>query len=73
MLFKIIKYLFKHKPDIVLSAGDHLNAIVLLAAILSNSKAKISCSSRVTPYDTYSNKLFSKGWILKLVNAVSNV
>ena len=67
MLFKIIKYLFKHKPDIVLSAGDHLNAIVLLAAILSNSKAKISCSSRVTPYDTYSNKLFSKGWILKLV------
>ena len=60
MLFKIIKYLFKKKPDIVLSAGDHLNAIVLLAAILTNSKAKISCSSRVTPYDTYSNEFFSK-------------
>ena len=44
-----------------------MNAIVLLAAILSNSKAKISCSSKVTPYDTYSNKFFSKGWILKLV------
>lgn len=67
MFFKIINILYKQKPDIIFSAGDHLNAIVLLAGILVNSKSKFSCSSRVTPFDTYSNKLFSKNWILKKV------
>ena len=67
MLYKISKYLYKKKPDVVFSAGDHLNAVVLLAAILTNSKSKISCSSRVTPYDTYSNNFLSKGWVLKLI------
>ena len=67
MLFKIINILHKQRPDIVFSAGDHLNAIVLLAGILVNSKSKFSCSSRVTPFDTYSNKIFSKNWFLKII------
>jgi len=65
MLLPLMKYLRAAKPDVVFSAEDHLNAVVLLAAIVSGSKAKISCSSRVTPFDTYSNVPFSKRWILK--------
>lgn len=65
MLWPLIKYLRKEKPDIIFTAEDHLNCIVLLAAILSGSRAKISASSRVTPFDTYSSKPFSKKWVLK--------
>jgi len=65
MLFDLVCYLKTEKPDIVFSAEDHLNTVVLMAAILSDSKAKISGSSRVTPFDTYSSTLFSKRWILK--------
>jgi glycosyltransferase involved in cell wall biosynthesis len=55
------------KPDIVFSAEDHLNAIVLAAALLSLSSARISGSSRVLPTDrlAYSNRVFSKGWYFK--------
>ncbi|WP_078476775.1 glycosyltransferase [Solemya elarraichensis gill symbiont] len=67
MLFPLIRFLKTEKPDVVFAAEDHLNAILLLAAILSGSKAKISGSSRVTPFDTYSNRLFSKRWMLKQV------
>lgn len=65
MFFALRKHLISTQPEVVFSAEDHLNCILLLAAITTRSKAKISCSSRVTPYDTYSNILFSKGWILK--------
>lgn len=65
MLLPLCKYLHAAKPDVIFSAEDHLNAVVLLAAILVRSKAKISCSSRVTPFDTYSNAAFSKRWVLK--------
>lgn len=65
MLFFMWKYLRVTRPDVVFSAEDHLNDVVLLAAILAGSKAKISCSSRVTPLDTYSNVLLSKRWFLK--------
>jgi len=65
MLVPIWRYLRTAKPDAVFSAEDHLNCIVLIAAIASGSKAKISGSSRVTPFDTYSNLPFSKRWILK--------
>ena len=68
LLFPIIKLLDAEKPDIVFSAEDHLNCIVILAAILSRSKTKISCSSRVTPYDTYSSIIFSKRWFLKQIS-----
>lgn len=69
MLFPLWKYLRTARPDVVFSAEDHLNSIVLLASILSNSKAKISGSSRVIPSDAeaYSNKFLSKGWLLKLL------
>ena len=71
MLFSIWKYLRTAKPDVVFSAEDHLNSVVLRAAIGAASKAKISCSSRVTPFDTYSNLPFTKRWILKqLMRAV---
>lgn len=58
-------YLRKIEPSVVFSAEDHLNVVVLLAAIVSRSKTKISCSSRVTPFDTYSSVPFTKRWVLK--------
>lgn len=67
MLLPLVRHLRENKPDVVFSAGDHLNVITLLAALVSRSKAKISCSSRVTPFDTYSNVPFTKRWILKLL------
>jgi glycosyltransferase involved in cell wall biosynthesis len=70
MLVSLVRYFKQQQPDVVFSAGDHLNAIVLIAALISGSRAKISCSSRVTPFDTYSNVLFSKRWILKYVMRV---
>ena len=48
----VMKYLYTNKPDIIISAEDHLNAVVLLSAMLTRSQAKISVSSRVTPFDT---------------------
>lgn len=65
MLVPMVRYFKKENPDVVFSAGDHLNGIILLAAIISGSKARISCSSRVTPFDTYSTTPFTKGWVLK--------
>jgi glycosyltransferase involved in cell wall biosynthesis len=65
VFFPFRKYLREVKPDVVFSAEDHLNAIVLLAAITVGSEAKISGSSRVTPFDTYSSKPFTKRWLLK--------
>ena len=72
MLFPMIQYLKLAKPELVFSAEDHLNTVVLIAAIASGAIAKISCSSRVTPFDTYSSIPFTKRWILKqLVRLVS--
>jgi glycosyltransferase involved in cell wall biosynthesis len=65
MLPKIVLYLCQKRPDVVFSAEDNMNAVVLLAAILSRSKAKISVSSRISPEEVYSNQTFSKGWLLK--------
>lgn len=65
MFLPMCRYLHKEKPDVVFSAEDHLNLVVTLAAIACNSKAKISGSSRVTPFDTYSDKPFTKRWALK--------
>lgn len=64
-LLPIIAYIRANNPEVIFTAEDHLNAIVTLAVILVGSKAKLSASSRVTPYDTYSNRLFSKKWVLK--------
>lgn len=59
------QYLRAAKPDVVFTAEDHLNAMVLFTAIVCGSSAKISGSSRVTPFDTYSNTPFTKRWFLK--------
>lgn len=65
MLLPIMRYLRAEKPDVIFSAEDHLNILVLIAAWLTGSKSRISGSSRVTPFDTYSDVLFSKRWVLK--------
>lgn len=65
MFGPLCSYLRESSPDVVFSAEDHLNCIVLFAAMVTRSRAKISCSSRVTPYDTYSNVPLSKRWVLK--------
>ena len=65
MLWPLVRYLRTEKPDVVFTAEDHLNTMVLMAALLAGSKTKISGSSRVTPFDTYSNTLFTKRWVLK--------
>ncbi len=67
MAVPIWRYLRRARPDVLFSAEDHLNVIVLLAALFARSRVKISGSSRVTPFDTYSNRPFTKRWVLKLV------
>jgi glycosyltransferase involved in cell wall biosynthesis len=67
MFLPLCHYLRATRPDIVFSAEDHLNAVVLLAALMSGCKAKISGSSRVTPFDTYSDVAWTKPWLLKYV------
>lgn len=62
---KIFQYIKEKRPWIIFSAEDHLNTLVAFAAVMARSKAKISASSRVTPYDTYSKVIFSKRWFLK--------
>ena len=67
MFLPLVRYLKSARPDIVFSAEDHLTAIVIMAVIASGSRARISGSSRVTPFDTYSNRPFSKRWILRQI------
>lgn len=61
----IVSCIRKFQPDVIFTAEDHLNTIVAMAAIAARSKARISASSRISPYRTYSNKPFSKEWTLK--------
>lgn len=64
-LLPLVRELLIEKPDIVFSAEDHLNTWVLIAALLARSNTMISASSRVTPFDTYSDAPLSKRWALK--------
>lgn len=66
MTFALWRYFRRDRPEVVFCAEDHLTCAVLTAALLAGSRAKISGSSRVTPFDTYSDRLFSKRWLLKL-------
>ena len=68
LLPRLMTIIRSQRPDIIFSAEDHLNAMVTAAVILTKSRAKLSVSSRVTPYDTYSNNIFSKRWILKIIS-----
>lgn len=72
MFLPLIFHFITKKPDIVFTSEDHLNVIVLAAAIISRTKAKITASSRVTPLDTYSNDWFSKRGLLKMIANVVN-
>ncbi len=65
LVLPIWRYLRRARPDVVFSAEDHLTTILLIVAIVARSRAKISGSSRVTPFDTYSNRVFTKRWVLK--------
>ncbi len=69
MVWPLMRYLKRDKPDVVFSAEDHLTITVLVASILSVSSVKISGSSRILPNDrfAYSNTAFTKGWFLKQV------
>jgi glycosyltransferase involved in cell wall biosynthesis len=69
LLLPLKTYLQQQQPDLVFSAEDHLTVIVLLAALISGSPAKISGSSRILPTDrlAYSNAPFTKGWVFKQV------
>jgi glycosyltransferase involved in cell wall biosynthesis len=71
MVRPLWRYLRQDKPDVVFSAEDHLNTLVTLTAWAAGSRAKISGSSRVTPFDTYSNKPFTKRWLLKHLSRLS--
>jgi len=75
LLFPIVSFIKAERPYIIFSAEDHLNAIVTLAVLLARSDAKLSVSSRVTPYDTYPKNISSrgvvnylKGMVLKRLN-----
>ncbi len=65
MVGPLVRYLRRERPDVVFTAEDHLTAITLLAAGLARSKAKVSGSSRVSPFDTYGGPALGKGWVLK--------
>jgi len=65
MITPLWRYFRSARPDIVFAAEDHLTALVLFTAMLAGSRAKISGSSRVTPFDTYSRTPLTKRWFLK--------
>jgi glycosyltransferase involved in cell wall biosynthesis len=67
MFMPICRYLRSERPGVVFSAEDHLNFVVTAAMLVTRSKAKLSVSSRVTPFDTYSNRVFTKRWFLKQI------
>lgn len=66
MLPSLVYYISRKKPDIIITAEDNTNAFLLLAAILTRSKAKISASSRISPETVYSDKFLSRGWAMKV-------
>ena len=67
MIGSIIRIVNMKKPEIIFSAEDHLNILLLICSYFFIKKPLISCSSRVTPYDTYSNVPFTKRWVLKIL------
>ena len=71
MVRPMVRYFRQERPDVVFCAEDNLIGFMLLAAIASRTRAKISGSSRVPPSWTYSAKPFSKGWAFRqLMRAV---
>lgn len=71
MAIPLWRYLRRERPDIIFTAEDHLNTLVLMVAIAARSRARVSGSSRVTPFDTYSNRFLTKRWFLKRLSRLS--
>ena len=71
MAVPLWRYFRKAQPDIIFSAEDHLNTLVTFVAVAARSRARISGSSRVTPFDTYSSRWFTKRWWLKHLSRLS--
>jgi len=67
MFIPIIKYLKSSKPDIIISAEDHMNIVASLSAILANSKAKIVVTSRISATRVYTGKFLSKNWFFQKI------
>lgn len=73
MFVPLCRYLRQVRPDAVFAAEDHLTDLCLAAAIVTGSKAKITGSSRVFPFDQvghtgpYSRQKFTKRWLFKLM------
>jgi glycosyltransferase involved in cell wall biosynthesis len=72
-------YMREREPEVIFSAEDHLNDLVLLAAIATGYKGKVSGSSRVFPldqtghYGPYSTAPWTKRWAFKqLTSALSS-
>jgi len=64
MLIPMVRNIKRFDPDVIFTSEDNLNVFVSLSAILARSGAKISASSRITPSLVYSDRWFSKGWLL---------
>jgi len=65
MFGTIIKYLKEARPDIIISAEDHMNVVVLTSAMIAKSKAKISASFRLSATRVYAGKFLSKSWFMQ--------
>ncbi len=71
MAVALWRHLRRAKPEVVFTAEDHLNTLVVLVALAARSRARISGSSRVSPFDTYSSRWLSKRWLLKQLSRLS--
>ena len=73
MFVPLCRYLRRERPAAVFAAEDHMTDLVLAAALATGSKAKITGSSRVFPFDQvghggpYSRQKFTKRWVFKLL------
>lgn len=67
--FQIRQEIVKYSPHLIITAEDHLNFLVLLAAKTVSRSIRVACSSRVTPYDVYSMQLCSKKGLFKAAAA----
>ncbi|GAL37555.1 glycosyl transferase group 1 family protein [Vibrio maritimus] len=62
----LIRYLWTHKPEYVLSAQDNINVLVLIARLFCPWRFKVSVSCRVSPILwARKPKLLSKNWLMK--------
>jgi glycosyltransferase involved in cell wall biosynthesis len=68
-LFKVVNYLKKNKPDIMVSALDHVNIINICASLFCRSRPKIIITERTTfsKISSESTTKFSRKFITKFI------